>query len=309
MIRHLALGGLLIVVLAAPSVAQESRLPRLADHQFVPVSSIPEPFINTSIRTSIGLGFTTNSTSPLINPDDGTVIGIVESDQILSNIGLQYQHRVKDWLAVQLNLDIAGRLGSDSTSLLSDGITGSINYDVSWLMRIHSSESVLVSGSLGIGSSSSTFINLLEWRQSAQEGNNTGLVQPQTSLDGFGGVHAAWGMSRRFGALGSIEANYGEARDGSGTNAWYSDFRLVLSYDISQDLNVPLGLALTGARSENEVNADSEAATWFWEFRVAAQAGSDFSLGLGIGTSYFDSAGQSDALQFTQIAFDMRYFF
>jgi hypothetical protein len=128
-------------------------------------------------------------------------------------------------------------------------------------------------------------------------------------LDGFAGVHAAWGMSRRFGVLGSIEANYGESRDGSGDNAWYSDFRLALSYDISQDLNIPLGLALTGARSENEVNADSEAATWFWGLRVAVQAGSDFSIGLGIGTSYFDSSGQSDALQFTQIAFDMRYFF
>jgi hypothetical protein len=309
MIRHLALCGLMIVVLAVPSAAQESRFPRLADHQFVPATSIPEPFINTNIQTIVGLGFTTNSTSPLISPEDGTVIGSVESDQVLSNIGLQYQHRVKEWLAVRLSLDIAGRLGTDSNSLLSDGITGSINYDVSWLMRIHSSESVLVSGSLGIGSSSSTFINVLDWLQGQEEGKNTGLVQPHTSLDGFAGVHAAWGMSRRFGVLGSIEANYGESRDGSGDNAWYSDFRLALSYDISQDLNIPLGLALTGARSENEVNADSEAATWFWGLRVAVQAGSDFSIGLGIGTSYFDSSGQSDALQFTQIAFDMRYFF
>ena len=116
-------------------------------------------------------------------------------------------------------------------------------------------------------------------------------------------------MSSRFGLLGALYAKYGETMDGSSDNRWHSDLRLALSYDIEQDLNVPLGLALTGGRTENDLNADAETGTWFWNLRFALQGRSDFSLGLEFGSSYFDSAGQSDKLQVFQTTLNMRYYY
>jgi len=202
-----------------------------------------------------------------------------------------------------------GRLGADTSSLLSDGVTGALAYEFGWKLRILRSESVLVTGSVGLGSSSATFINLYDWVYQLLQGEDAELVRGRNSLDGSGGLHAAWGISRRFGLLGSLIASYGESFDGSGNNTWHSDFRGALSYDLTHDLGIPLGLALSAGRFENEVNTDLEADTWFWNLRIGVQNRSAFSVGIGFGTSYFDSPNQGSSLQFAQATFDMRYFY
>jgi len=297
-----------IIALAGPATADESEIPRLGEHQFVPVTVLTEPFVVTIVQTNIGLGWTVNSTVPLFS-SDSTLIGSVGANQLLAGIGFLYQQGVKDWLAVRLRLDVVGRLGTDTSSLLADGITGALGYELSWLMRIYSTETFLLSGSVGLGQSNGTFISVLYWFNAQQAGQDTSLVQGRYSLDGFGGLHAAWGINRRFGLLGALIASYGESFDGSGDNTWHSDLRFALSYDVSQDLNIPLGLALAGGRSENDANADSDTGTWFWNARLALQGRSDFSIGLELSTYYFDSAGQSDKLQFTDLSIDMRYYY
>jgi hypothetical protein len=309
--RRIAFLWLMAIAIAAPTAgeAEESGFPKLGDHIFVPVLALTEPFLVTYVQTNVGLGSTVNSSIPLLSPIDSTVIGTVESDQILTGLGFEYQQRVRDWLAVRLALDVAGRLGSDTNTLLSDGVTGALSYDFNWMMRIYRAKSVLVSGSIGLASRNATFVNLLDWAEDLVAGKDAKLVRPRTSLIGTGGVHAAWGVNHRFGLLGTLTASYGESFDGSGDNAWYSDVRAALSYDISQDLDVPLGLALTGGRSENDLNADTDSGTWFWSARLAVQGRSDFTIGLDLGTYYFDSATQSASTQFRMIVIDMRYYF
>jgi len=298
-----------IIVLAAPAMADESGLPRLGDHVFVPVLTLTEPFLVTHVQTAVGLGWTVNSTTPVISPVDSSVIGIVGSDQLLAGIGFQYQQGVKDWLVVRLAVDVIGRLGTDTNSMLADGVTGALGYDISWMMRIYRAQTVLVSGSVGLSKSNATFVNVLDWYYAQQAGEDASLVNPRTSLEGFGGLHAAWGINRRFGLLGSLYASYGESFDGGGANRWHSDVRAALSYNMAQDLSVPLGLALAAGRNENDANADSDAGTWFWSVRISEQGHDDFTIGLQLGSYYFDSAGQSDKLQFFDLTVDMRYYY
>ncbi len=307
--RYIALTGLLILALTAQATAEEQEFPSLGDHRFVPVTALTEPFLVTYVQSTVGLGWTVNSTTPLINPSDSTMVGSVESDQLLTGLGFQYQQGVKDWLVVKLALDVVGRLGADTNSLLADGVTGAFGYDIGWMMRIYNTRSLLVSGSLGLGTGNATFLNLLALSEDLAAGEDAELVSSRTSLVGYGGLHAAWGINRRFGLLGSLYASYGESFDGSGDNSWHSDGRLALSYDMEQDLSIPLGLALTGGRSENDVNADSEAGTWFWQARLALQGRSDFSIGANFGVDYFEVASQSDRLQFTNFSIDMRYYY
>lgn len=302
---------LLLTVLAPAATvsAEDSGFPSLGDHVFVPVMSITEPFLVTYVQSTVDLGWTLNSEASLAIPPDSVLISGIETDQLFAGLGFQYQQKVKDWLVIRMGLDVVGRLGVDSSSLLADGVTAALGYDIGWMMRIYRSNSLLVSGSLGLGTSNSSFINLLRWSQAVIAGENALLFSSATSLAGYGGLHAAWGIDRRFGLLGSLYANYGESFDGSGDNSWHSDVRLALSYDIRQDLDIPLGLALTGGRVENDVNADSEAGTWFWNLRFAIQGRTDFTIGLDFGIYYFDVDTQSDRLQASRMAIDMRYYY
>ncbi len=307
--RCLVILLLTALVPAASGSAEDSSFPGLGEHVFVPVTTITEPFLITYVQSTVDLGLTLNSESSLIIPPDSVLISGIETNQLYAGLGFQYQQKAKDWLVVRLSLDIIGRLGTDSSSLLADGITAALSYDAGWMMRIFHSNSLLVSGSLGIGTSNASFVNLTQWGQSIGPGEDASLSSSTTSLVGYGGLHAAWGIDRRFGLLGSLYANYGESFDGSGDNSWYSDVRLALSYDIRQDLDIPLGLALTGGRVENDVNADSEAGTWFWALRFAIQGRTDFTLGLDFGMYYFDVANQSERLQASRFTIDMRYYY
>jgi hypothetical protein len=307
--RSVALLMLLSVAIAVPATGESPGFPRLGDHTFVPVMAITEPFLLTYVQTTLGLGKTVNSTIPVFSVLDSTVIGSVEADQVLTGVGFLYQQRVRDWLVVRVDLEVVGRLGTDTSSLLSEGVTAALNYEFGWMMRIYSSHSVLVSGSIGLGSSNATFISVLDWAKALQQGLDTDLVRARRSLVGSGGLHAAWGIGPRFGLLGSLQASYGESFDGRGDNNWYSDARVGLSYDIAQDLNVPLGLALTGGRNENDANADAESGTWFWNLRFAVQGRSDFSIGFEVGSSYFDSQSQGNRQQFADVAINMRYYY
>jgi len=309
MVRYLAVFGLIAVMLAVPAAAEESKIPRLDEHQFVPVPALTEPFMTTYLQFALGLGGTVNAEQPLFSPIDSTLIGSVGSNQFLTGIRFRYQQGVTDWLVVFLRMNVIGRLGTDTSSLLHDGITGALGYEVGWMMRVYRSESVLVSGSVSLTSASGTFVNVSDWYEAQKAGEDADLVRPRTSLTGSGGAHAAWGINRRFGLLGSLYASYGESFDGTGDNAWYSDIRFALSYDGAQDLDIPLGVALTVGRTENNVNASSDTPTWIWNLRLAATGQSDFTAGVSLQSAYFDSSSQDDQVQSLEVRLDMRYFY
>ena len=97
-----------------------------------------------------------------------------------------------------------------------------MTYDIGWMMRIARTESTLLSGSISLGRRSATYVDPLGWAYAIIQGEETPLVASRASLRGAGGLHGAWGLSRRFGLLGAARASYGESFDREGANGWHS---------------------------------------------------------------------------------------
>ena len=298
-----------LLTLALPALAEDAPIPRLGEHRFVPVLDLEEPFITTHIQNTVSLGKAIGAQVPVFDVTDSTIIGSAEADIFLAGLGFRYQHAAKDWLAVKISMATVARVGTSTPSLLADGITAAVGYDLGWLMRVYQSRTVVVSGSLGLGNRSSTFLNLLDWAQGIVEGTNVPLVRSRSALRGQGGVHAAWGLSRRFGLLGAFNLNYGESFDGIGKNGWNTDARLALSYDVEQDLKIPLGLAATVGRYEVNESSNPTSMIWFWSLRFAVQSRADFTFGLDLKSSYLTSSVDDSDIQLTQMSIDMRYYF
>jgi len=303
---------LLTLLILVPSLAagsEDQPMPRLGEHVFVPVMAIDEPFINTHIQTTVGLGNSRNATVPVIDFNEDVIIGTAKANVVLAGIGFKYQHKVKEWLAAGLDLNVSGRVGTSTPSLISEGLTGGIGYNVGWLVRIHQSEKFILSGTARLGNGSATYVNLLDWVDGILAGEPVGLVQSRQSVRGTGGLQAAWGLSRRFGLLGSLNFSYGEPFDGQGGNSWNHDGRLALSYDMAVDLSVPLGLALTGGHFENKNGTFNDDGVWFWSARFALQSRKDFSIGLDIQTYYLTGSQSGKEYQIGQFSIDMRYYY
>jgi hypothetical protein len=307
--RFALLTAIVVLALASPAAGQDDGIPRLGDHQFVPVLTIAEPFMTTFVQTQVDLAFTFDSQLPLYSPVDSTELGLVDVDQAFTSLAFGYQHRVQDWLVVQTEVGFLGRLGTDTSSIVTSGITGALMYELGWMIRMARTESTMLSGSLALGSNAATFVDPLGWANSIIEGEPARLVVSRSSLAGTGGLHGAWALGRRFGLLGAMKASYGEAFDSQGKNGWHTDARAALSYDAEQDLRIPVGLALTGGWAENETTGDADAQRWFWSLRIAAKGRSDFTIGLQLGMSYFESKDRDDPLKLFETGIDMRYYY
>jgi hypothetical protein len=300
---------MLALLTSAVARGQDDGRSRLGDHDFVPVMALVEPFLNTHVQTTVSIGSTANAIVPVFDVTDSTVIGTAKADILLAGIGFEYQHRAKDWLAARLSLVFGGRVGTSSQTLIAEGLTGALGYDLAWLMKILRSPKVMVSGSVGLGNYSGTFVNLLDWAEGVLVGADVPLLRARNSLRGYGGAHAAWGLSRRFGLLGSFVMSYGESFDGRGTNSWNADGRLALSYDAVHDLDLPLGLALAGGRFESNTGISSKNDIWFWSVRLAHQGRDDFTIGLDFQHTYGDELRNGEKIQMNVVTIDMRYYY
>ena len=207
--RFALLAPIVVLALASPAASQDDGIPRLGDHQFVPVLTIAEPFMTTFVQTRVDLAFTFDSQLPLYSPVDSTQLGLVNVDQAFTSLAFGYQHRVQDWLVVQTEVGFLGRLGTDTSSLVASGITGALMYELGWMIRMARTESTMLSGSLALGSTAATFVDPLGWANSIIEGEPARLVVSRGSLAGTGGLHGAWALGRRFGLLGALAPHAG----------------------------------------------------------------------------------------------------
>ena len=104
--------AILLIVVATPAAAEDTAMPRLGAHQFVPAPSIEEPFIVTQVETAVSLGQAISTSRPGLTLPDSTVIGGLTSEQFFIGLRFGYQHAMKEWLAVQVGLAASGRLGA-----------------------------------------------------------------------------------------------------------------------------------------------------------------------------------------------------
>jgi hypothetical protein len=303
--RHLLL--LVIVALAGPSLAEDSPMPVLGDHRFVPATRIEDAFLNGYVQTSVAVGSATNTNTPEFVLPDSTVVQIAPASQLFFGLAFRYQHRMKEWLAVNATVSAAGRMGSNTRSLLSDGVTGTVGYALGWKVRAVETSSFLMSGSFSLTNTALSLINVLDWADDIFEGRQSDLVRSRGFLRGRFGLHTAWAINERFGLLGTGFASYGESIDSEAGNDWNGDVRLALSYNLEPDIGVPLGVSATAGYSG--VQAFESSSVWFWRMRIAVQTREDFSIGVDLGTSYYESLQRNNNNQFTELSLDTRYYF
>ena len=88
-------------------------VPVLGSHRFMPNSIVKDPFINTYIRNSVGIGQALDLDIPIVVIDGQEIFGL-RGDLVFASFDFEYHHTVKDWLAVWGRFNILARLGNDT---------------------------------------------------------------------------------------------------------------------------------------------------------------------------------------------------
>jgi len=300
---------------AAAQEGEKTTGPRLGPHQFVPHSDVRLPFILTRVDNATGFGSSMGLDVPYLD-SDGTPLFTLSGDLFYLSVGMQYQQKVKDWLAVWVGFRGLGRLGTDSQTLLSTGISTFIGFELGWLFRLHETERTLLSGTASMKNSSVTLINLLDWAERVIEdggfapGNSLANTTP--SLRGAVGVRYAIGQNDLVGYAIAVETGFGETPDRSETGQWFLALDGNVSFNLRERTDVPIGFT-TGITYSSFPLIDSDMTTEAYGvlLGVGYTGREDFSatLDMGFGRIPLKSGSFTDTVQTASAVISLRFFF
>ena len=259
---------------------KKQKIPTLNGHFFPTMGYFNSPFISTNLNTNIGFGQTSPLTIPGIVIDDHELFSF-EGQILFVDLYVQYQQRFTPWLAMFFSTKLTGRVGSDMSTIMADGINTLSGGDIGWLLRITESDKFYLSASIGVEHLTGTFINVTEYFQEIINNNPyPSLVKkvPATLLGiGFRGAYA---FNSMYGLQFQVNGSYGESLKREESQAYFSA-GFVADVDFKPKKNVPIGLALgySFTTAPEIVMKDGQSSNLFMG-KIGYTGSDDFELGL-----------------------------
>lgn len=244
--RRVAWLAVALLALFAPVVAraQEVLRPSLNGHSFLSTDLLPEVFVRTSVRTSLGY-----AEAAEIDYPPPVVLG--DTLQALNGslayvlVGIDYQNALRDWMAVSIGGDIVSRIGTQTTSLVYEGVTFSQGYGFDWLVRLRQTPKTMLSGSIGVVNHNVTLVDVKQFAEDVGQGvPNARVVDHVPTVRSRMSLRFAWAANRTLGVTILGQGSYGESpRRRNDTDGGY-DLGASVDFDGQAAWNVPVGAAL-----------------------------------------------------------------
>ncbi|MBI2793030.1 MAG: hypothetical protein HYX66_00080 [Ignavibacteria bacterium] len=102
---------------------------RLGNHIFSLPLGILDPFVRTVTTFNIRVGTTTGIDFPIFKVGENIVVA-PRGDLVLMSILARQEQKIKDSISFHAYLDVVGRLGTNVSSLLSQGVNTQIGYGI-----------------------------------------------------------------------------------------------------------------------------------------------------------------------------------
>ena len=93
-----------------------------------------------------------------------------EGKLLFFNVNVKYQQRFRPWLALYFSFSASGRVGTDISTILIDGVNTISGGNVGFLVRIHEWEKFNLSASINLTNMTGNFINVKEYVEDIIDG-------------------------------------------------------------------------------------------------------------------------------------------
>jgi len=308
-VASLALGGW--TSLAPQHVAgQESRtpVPTLYGHAFVEAPMLLSPFVRTTAMNSVGAGSASNVDHGTILLPSGDTLVALEGSITVATLEFAYQHALREWLGARGRVRVGARTGTEATSLLTNGVTFAVGFDLGWLARLRQTNRSVLSASFDVRTQSATFVDLRRWVGEIVAGEPAQLVRTTPTLRVGGGLHYAWVLNETVAFSGSFEGARGEAipvRE----DRWFFSGGLGASVNLAEKHGVPVGFGLSVmADAESSLKGASDGAWQAVGFRMAYTGREDVRISMTLEFSRVPFDADAD-MTVRALSLDMRYYF
>ena len=246
--------GLALVLAAAPAAAAEKPTSRIGDHVFGESDLVPLPIPSTNLMTSLGAGGAPNVDVEVFEWADSIPTRTIDGSLTYLTLRLGYQQAVNDWLAPWASINVAGRIGTNSVSIVSEGVPYQYSWELGWLIKVREWEHARLGATLNLWNSTWGVVDLGQWLRDAiaaggiDETNE--LYRTNRSLTGGAGLRYAHAVNATFGWAAAVEGGVGEPPNRLESTRGFFRGGVIGDFDLAPARGVPIGIAL-GYRYES----------------------------------------------------------
>lgn len=240
-----ALAVVLLALGAVPRArAQEGVRPSLAGHTFVSTDLIPDAFVRTYVRTTLGY-----AEAQSVDYPPAVVVGdtlqMLNGSLNYATLGMEYQAVLRDWIAARIAAGLVSRVGSQGSSLVHEGVTVTQGYEFGFLARLRQTPKSSLCGSFGVSNQWVTVIDVHQFAEDVANGvPNARLIDNLPAVRSNAGLRFAWSASPSFGVTVLGDGSYGDAPRRQELTSWGWDLGASVDYDAAPGHGIPVGAAL-----------------------------------------------------------------
>jgi len=291
------------------AAAQDEPRPSLAGHTFVPTDLVPDAFVRTFVRSSLGYAEAQSIEYPPVVIGNDT-LEVLNGNLSYATLSLEYQAKLRDWIATRIGAALVSRLGTQGSTLANEGVTVSQGYDLGFLAKLRETDKTMLSGTLGVTNQSVTIIDVKQFAEDVVDGvPNARLIDDVPTVRSDGGLRYAWAASPSFGVTLLGETSYGDAPRRHDRTSWGWNLGASFDWDAAPAHDIPLGAAfgyrlssLPGVTPEDHGNSSQTA------LRIAYTGKHDVIATDMLGVFNRDNA-KATAIWAGGAAFSMRVYF
>jgi hypothetical protein len=239
------LAAVLLALGAAPGArAQESPRPSLPGHTFVSTDLIPDAFVRSYVRSSLGYAEATSIDYPPLVVG-GNTLDALNGSLSYTILNIDYQGALRSWMAVRVGGVLVSRIGTQTSTLVQEGVTVTQGYMFEWLARLRQTPTTSLCGSLGFANQTVTLVDVKQFAEDVANGvPNARLLDYLPVVRSDAGLRFAWAASPTFGVTLLGETSYGDAPRRHERTSWAWNVGASVDYDAGPSHGIPVGAAL-----------------------------------------------------------------
>ena len=153
--------------------------PELYGHKFISTSLVSGPYMNTTFELSAGIGNSSNYDIPLVI-NDKEVKGLF-GQITYGTLYIKYRQKIKNWMSFDITMNMKGRLGSQTISLLTEGINIGTSFNIAWNFKTVETKKFMLSTGLTISNANVSLFNLHDFIKKIIERVKISIIGPFNS--------------------------------------------------------------------------------------------------------------------------------
>jgi hypothetical protein len=289
----------------------------LGGHAYVPLSTVPQPFVSTFFAMGVGGAAALDVTEAVIVDIGGVPDTLVSAgDLVFGAVDFTFQQRLGSRFAVRGSLSATARGGTNARLIFAEGLSGLTTVSLGGLMTLRRGERQMLTATLDVRRGNLTEVTLDEfadyvgeWGIDSIEHWGEHLTADRKNSRIVGGLRGAWTLRPWLGVSGIVEAGP--------TNLYESGSKLATTLGLGASLDlrplrghVPLGVGFGFGRLRPPARADDIfglATTFNWA--VTYNGRSDLAIGLDVQHSKSKLVDSSETVLTSSFRLAIRYDF